>query len=647
MPIPRSVRTGLYLVPCAIAWFLVLRFFSRFFDSPYFGLFESLKQTSYLPLLVFLTAILLRLVDQRSNKGPSRKWVGIAATLGGTILAAAWAGWTSTRTWLPVDIPVSLSPGHVRTGEFKINLKSNYWVYVLVDKQPGIPCLLGFRLDECNSTPSALRVAWSLSDAGKSVANGGSDIDQRTLEFRDQAGRGLGFFWVEEGKHYVLDVHVLTDGSRLDVAHPRLRIEELGGRYWEYLSSTVFVLFLGMLSVVFGLTLWFRALTDAESSALSTPPKPVAAKPESAFSVQMWIGIVLVFIGLVVFIGVHRWMTTRTFVAVDKPISLARGHITTGPFQMNLKDSYAVRIETGSRPYFDPNCPSYGRLKAHWVLYKDGHVVAVWNESAPDADLGGFDSEEGTYDLDLEVLSDTNCLNPGNPRLLIYTNKSKYEDYTVPILWASALSVMLGVSLVTLSCISASEKRRPPTTRITDSESIGQNFKWAQKLPLRKQFLTLPAFALIASTTLFVPVIVFFLLSPLPARGLFVALIKSLPLTANNDRLTGPVVVQVVDAGPRVEPRVYVNSKATSWDNLGSALKDELKVRPEWVVYVEADENVPWADAVNVIDVAKGVHAKAVLLTSKPSFATGHTRVTGDPAESSRPKSSASPSVRP
>ena len=647
MPIPRSLRAGLYLVPFAIAWVLVLRYFSRFFDSPFFGLFESLKQTSYLPLLVFLTAILLRLVNQRSKKGPSRKWAGIAVTLGGTMLVSAWAGWTATRTWLPLDIPIFLSPGHVRTGEFKINLKSKYWVYVLVDRKPGIPCLLGFRLDECNSTPSALRVSWSLSDAGRNVADGGSDIDQRTLGDSEKVGRGLGFFWVEEGKHYVLDVRVLTDGSRLDVANPRLRIEELGGRYLEYLSLTVFVLYLGMLSLVFGLTVWFRALADPESSALSTPPTPVAAKPESALSVQMWIGIILVLIGIAVFIAVHRWMTTRTFIAVDMPITLGRGHIRTGPFKINLRDSYGVEIDTGRRSWFDPKCLPYDHVKAHWVLYKDGRQVANWHESTPYTYLGSFDSEKGIYDLDLEVLSDKSCLDPGNPRLLVYTSKSNYEDYSTPILWGSALSVVLGASLLSLGCIAFLGERHPQNTRITDSESIGQCFQWAQKLTLRKQFSSLPAFALIAGTMLFVPVVVFFLLSPVPARGLFVDLLKSLPLAANNDLLTEPIVVHVVDAGPGVEPNVFVNSKATSWNRLGNSLKDELKIRPEWVVYVEADENVPWSDAVNVIDVAKGLHAKAVLLTSKPSPATGHPRATGDPSLPSPPKSSSSPPARP
>ena len=63
-----------------------------------------------------------------------------------------------------------------------------------------------------------------------------------------------------------------------------------------------------------------------------------------------------------------------------------------------------------------------------------------------------------------------------------------------------------------------------------------------------------------------------------------------------------------------------MNSKATSWNNLAGELKDQLKLRPDWVVYVQGDPNVAWANVVNVMDVAKGLHAKVVLLTSQPSM---------------------------
>ena len=37
-------------------------------------------------------------------------------------------------------------------------------------------------------------------------------------------------------------------------------------------------------------------------------------------------------------------------------------------------------------------------------------------------------------------------------------------------------------------------------------------------------------------------------------------------------------------------------------------------IRSKWVVYVEAEPNVAWAYAATVVDTAKGIHAKVVLL---------------------------------
>lgn len=149
-------------------------------------------------------------------------------------------------------------------------------------------------------------------------------------------------------------------------------------------------------------------------------------------------------------------MSSRTFVALNTPISLARGSIKSGPFKINLRNYYTVEIDTGWESYFDPNCPSYNNVIARWILNKDGAVVVKWiDEWSRDTYLGDFLGEEGTYELHLDILSDTACLNPGHPRLLVYTNRGEYEDRASPVLWASALGVPLGVSLVILAFISA------------------------------------------------------------------------------------------------------------------------------------------------------------------------------------------------
>jgi biopolymer transport protein ExbD len=76
-------------------------------------------------------------------------------------------------------------------------------------------------------------------------------------------------------------------------------------------------------------------------------------------------------------------------------------------------------------------------------------------------------------------------------------------------------------------------------------------------------------------------------------------------------------VLRVQGAGPGLATKLYLNSKPLSWEELNSALKVELSQRSVWVVYVEADSNVSWQDALSAIDVARGLNAKVVLLTSR------------------------------
>ena len=92
--------------------------------------------------------------------------------------------------------------------------------------------------------------------------------------------------------------------------------------------------------------------------------------------------------------------------------------------------------------------------------------------------------------------------------------------------------------------------------------------------------------------------------------------LKPGPLAAT-DPLSDPVVVQIRDAGLGVTPELYINSKPTSWNRFADDLKNELKLRPKWVVYVQADPILPWADIANAIDVAK-VSAKSASTNSAP-----------------------------
>jgi biopolymer transport protein ExbD len=48
------------------------------------------------------------------------------------------------------------------------------------------------------------------------------------------------------------------------------------------------------------------------------------------------------------------------------------------------------------------------------------------------------------------------------------------------------------------------------------------------------------------------------------------------------------------------------------------ALKEELKRRPDWIVFVEADSELQWDVVANAVGIIRELHAKVVLLTPPP-----------------------------
>jgi biopolymer transport protein ExbD len=101
-------------------------------------------------------------------------------------------------------VPVSLSKGHFRAPQFKINLESGYRIEI--DTNPVFQC------------PSTLRASWSLSNGGRVVAEGTSDLVNFVLgDF--EAGAGS----------YTLDLDVSGDAGCLDAGAPHVVVSESWG----------------------------------------------------------------------------------------------------------------------------------------------------------------------------------------------------------------------------------------------------------------------------------------------------------------------------------------------------------------------------------------------------------------------------------
>jgi biopolymer transport protein ExbD len=118
---------------------------------------------------------------------------------------------------------------------------------------------------------------------------------------------------------------------------------------------------------------------------------------------------------------------------------------------------------------------------------------------------------------------------------------------------------------------------------------------------------------------LLVLLIIFMVITPLTPKGLE-ALVPQ-PPPPNAPKNTTPdrtIVVQLIDRGAGQEPALKINQDEVTWETLQGRLTEIFKTRAEKVMFVKGDDNVPFADVANVIDIghAAGVD-KVGLITAK------------------------------
>jgi len=226
----------------------------------------------------------------------------------------------------------------------------------------------------------------------------------------------------------------------------------------------------------------------------------------------------------------------------------------------------------------------------------------------------------GEYELDVEVLSDFSCLDKGHPRLSVSAETGEYEDGVFLLKLAASVSAFIGVVLLAFLPSVRAVASREKIVRVTDSAAVGQDFQWARRLPLRRPISGLPAFGLFGGMVFALLALFMMLLTAgfqyIP-RGFWAHVLKSGQAPAKSDAWTEPLIVRVKDAGPYQIPKLFVNAKEVAWEDLEKTLKQELGPRRDWVVYVGGDDATSFQHVANMIDAARGLHAKVVLITKK------------------------------
>ncbi len=230
---------------------------------------------------------------------PDTARVGILALCVGIVAYGGIYLWVNTRTLSPVDIPVTLGPGYIRTGDFKINVEANFSVQIRIP-HPGLPgCGEGSGL-RTRRLSAIGGHAISTPDAGR-VEEDGATI-----------GTYLGSFDSKPG-NYNLDVEVLSATQYLNSCKPRLEIEASYGDFegWESTEDSafwfgVFCELLGMALLLVSVTARVRERTFQETrlrisdaDTLTGPRPPLESRPSHSIRLLLILGIVGVAEGLI------------------------------------------------------------------------------------------------------------------------------------------------------------------------------------------------------------------------------------------------------------------------------------------------------------------------------------------------------------
>lgn len=323
-------------------------------------------------------------------------------------------------------------------------------------------------------------------------------------------------------------------------------------------------------------------------------------------------------VGPIIFLlGYKHWLDTRTFNPLDIPVSLSQGHFKTPEFYVNLSAVYYAKISVDYPATYTPGCQSeaWRSLRTHFVGYKNGKQISQTDEPGW-LGPGVLDVEKaGYYSLEVEILSDASCLNFAHPRLRVWTETWYYEDRYETALWAIPVAAIAGLALLGYIVVFLGPKEKPYRIAEPEKEQVPTGLPVYRPRSL-KRISTFPHFPLLLATLLALLVFILAILhTPFPSKGLYVSLNVKPSEAGIPDSAMPPVVVRIRLPRPGAVPKLSVDSTSVDWESLGDALKGQLKLRAQWIVYVDGDPNLPWQDVAQVADIAKGLHAKVVLLT--------------------------------
>ena len=324
------------------------------------------------------------------------------------------------------------------------------------------------------------------------------------------------------------------------------------------------------------------------------------------------------------------WLESRTFGALDMPVTLSKGEIRTPDFPINLKGWYHVVLWVDDGFSGCQAGLSHLALESRSTVYSHSDVIE--SSEGRDRYFGHFyAAKNGRYSVVVEILNDPTCLNAGHPHIGVWSESSSYVQLYNKLCSTGILVAIICVGLLVFSFSStmrvvalfaeAPVRMLPPfaweaSLKLQEGTHESVEFRRQRRLPLRKKFTVLPNRGLVGGTMvllLLAPVFVLVTQHDL-ARGIYVRLVPH-HFGPDENCLDGPIVVTVKQHGRASQ--LFLNDTKVSHEQLAPALTSKLARRANWEVFVEGDDMADYSEPMFAIDVINSIHAKAVILTPK------------------------------
>jgi biopolymer transport protein ExbD len=309
--------------------------------------------------------------------------------------------------------------------------------------------------------------------------------------------------------------------------------------------------------------------------------------------------------------AVGRWLDSRIFTPLERYVSLDDAHLRPPPFEINLEETYFVRLELNDSVddiYKEKRC-SYKTIEgSQWRLYRlssagaDTRALTARSGESTEPHyfyMDSFSATPGRYQLEWDIPAAAPCLNPRHPRLSIWTGPYDYRDY---VALTQDFCVFLGGTGLALLVMAYRRFRRvvpSPGPRIFTGMAMRQVVPVVRHAPI-PLISQLPHWGLLWGSVVMVLMILYMADGRLTSKGVPVGWRKPNAMVIGTSPWSDTLEIYV-----RTPARFFVNREEVQRDELRSKLREQLGHRVEWTVFVEADPDVNFGDVLHAMDVIR------------------------------------------